>query len=90
MYKSLPPLNAPNEELQLDYAGPLSDGAENQVYILLAIDRFSKYPFAILTKTNGANKILKFLKIIFLLIVFLKRSGRTNILVLKNKFRIAN
>ena len=62
MYKSLTPLNAPNEELQLDHAGPLSNGAGNQVCFLLAIDRFSKYPSAILTKTTGANKILKFLK----------------------------
>ena len=61
IYKPLPLLNAPNEELQLDYAGPLSDGAGNQVYILVAIDRFSKYPSAMLTKTTRANKILKLL-----------------------------
>ena len=62
MYKSLTPLNAPNEELQLDHAGPLSSGAGNQVCFLLAIDRFSRYPSAKLTKTTGANKILKFLE----------------------------
>ena len=61
MNKPLPLLNAHNEELQLDYAGPLSDGTGNQVYILIAIDRSSKYPSAILTKTTGANKTLKFL-----------------------------
>ena len=61
MYKPLPLLNAPNEKLRLDYAGPLSDGAGKQVYILVAIDRFSKYPSAMLTKTTGVNKILKFL-----------------------------
>ena len=65
MCKSLPLLNAPNEELQLDYAGPLSDGAGNQIYILVAIDRVSRYPSAMLTKTTGANKILKFLEICF-------------------------
>ena len=62
MYTSLPLLNGPNEEVHLDYAGPLSDSVRNQVYILVAIDRYSKYPSAILTKTNGANKILKFLE----------------------------
>ena len=62
IYKSLPPLNAPNEEVQLDYAGPLSDGDGNQVYMLVAINRFSKYLSAMLTKTTGANKILKFLE----------------------------
>ena len=49
MYKPLSLLNAFNEELQLDYAGPLSDGEGNQVYILVAIDRFSEYPSAMLT-----------------------------------------
>ena len=65
MYKHLPLLNASNEKLQLDYAGPLSDIAGNQVYILVAIDRFFKYPSAMLTKTPGANKILNFLDIYF-------------------------
>ena len=51
-----------NEELQLDYAGPLSDGVGNQTYILVAIDRYSNYPSAMPTITNGANQILKFLE----------------------------
>ena len=62
MYKSLPLLNAPNEELQLDNAGPLSDGVGNQIHILVAIDRYSKYPSAMLFKTTGANEVLKFLE----------------------------
>ena len=62
MYYSLPLLNAPSEELQLDYAGPLSYVAANQIFILVAIDRYFKYPSAMLTKTTGANKILKLWK----------------------------
>ena len=81
--KSLLLLNAPNEELQLDYAVLLSDGAVNQVYILAAIDRFSKNQSAMITKTTGANKFLKFLEIYMLPIVLVKRSGRFNILVFK-------
>ena len=62
MYKSLPLLNAPNEELQLDNAGPVCDGVCNKIYILVAIDRYSKYPSALLFKTTGANEVLKFLE----------------------------
>ena len=44
-----------NEELQLDYAGPLSDCAGN-VYILVAIDGYSKYPSAMITRSTGGKK----------------------------------
>ena len=40
--KPLPPLSAPNQELQLDFAGPLIDDKKGKIYILVAIDRFSK------------------------------------------------
>ena len=60
MYKPLPLSNAPNEQHQLEYAGSLSDGAGYQIHIPVAIDHFSKYPSAMLTKTTGANKILKY------------------------------
>ena len=56
MCKPLPLLNVHKEELQLDYAGPISDGAGNQVCILVAIDRFSKYPWAMLTKKLEPTK----------------------------------
>ena len=60
--KLLPLLSGPNEELQLDYAGPLLDSDGNSIYILVAIDRFSKYPSAKITRSTGGLKIIKFLK----------------------------
>ena len=60
--KPLPLLNEPSREIQLDYAGLLSDGAGGQIYILVAIDRYSKYTSVMLTRKTGAKKILKFLK----------------------------
>ena len=42
--KPLPPLSAPNQELQLDFAGPLIDDKKGKIYISVAIDRFSKFP----------------------------------------------
>ena len=52
--KPLPLLKVANQEIQLDYAGPLSDGSRGQIYILVAIDRYSKFSSNLLTKTTGA------------------------------------
>ena len=60
--KPLPPLSAPNQELQLDFAGPLIDDKKGKIYILVAKDCFSKFPSVMLTKTTSANKIVKFLR----------------------------
>ena len=48
----LPPLVAPNEELQLDFAGPLQDEKGKKIFILVAVDRFSKFPSALLKKNR--------------------------------------
>ena len=60
--KPLPLLSGPYEELQLDYAGPLLDSDGNNIYILVAINRYSKYPSAMITRSTGSRKIIKFLK----------------------------
>ena len=54
--KPLPLLSGPNEELQLDYAGPLLDSYGNSIYILVAIDRYSKYPSAMITRSTGDGR----------------------------------
>ena len=36
----------PNEEVQLDFAGPLPDELNRNAYILVAIDKWSKFPTA--------------------------------------------
>ena len=55
------PCVEPNQEIQIDFGGPIFDEKGNEVYFLAAIDRFSKYPTAyIYDKANGPN-VLKFL-----------------------------
>ena len=55
------PCVEPNQEIQIDFVGPIFDEKGNEVYFLAAIDRFSKYPTAfIYDKANGPN-VLKFL-----------------------------
>ena len=57
---TLPPIVAPNKELQLDFAGPLQDEKRKKVFILVAVDRLSKFPSALFTKKTGTKKSLSF------------------------------
>ena len=55
------PCVEPNQEIQIDFGGPIFDEKGDEIYFLAAIDRFSKYPTAsIYDKANGPN-VLKFL-----------------------------
>ena len=55
------PCVEPNQEIQIDFGGPIFDEKGNEVYFLGAIDHFSKYPTAyIYDKAIGPN-VLKFL-----------------------------
>ena len=58
----LPKLTGPIQELQLDFAGPILDDKGEKIFLLVAIDRFSKFPSFLITKSNGAKKVIKFLK----------------------------
>ena len=60
--QSLPQLTGPNQELQLDFAGPIVDDKGVKIFLLVAIDRFSKFPSVLITKTTGAKKVTKFLE----------------------------
>ena len=42
----LPPLAEPNEEVQLDFAGPIIDEQRKESYIIASVDRYSRYPHA--------------------------------------------
>ena len=59
--QSLPTLSGPNQELQLDFAGPILDDKGSKIFLLVATDRFSKFPSVLISKTTGATKVTKFL-----------------------------
>ena len=59
--KPLTLLSSPNEEFQLNYAEPLQDSAGNIINILLAIDRYSKYPSRMITRSTEGKEIISFL-----------------------------
>ena len=52
----------PNEEIQIDFGGPIKNDQDKDVYFITCIDRYSKYPTVrIFEKANGAN-LVKFLR----------------------------
>ena len=60
--KPLPLLTRPGQEVQSDYAGPLEDFKGKKIYLLVAIDRYSKFPSVKITKSTGGKSSIKFLR----------------------------
>ena len=58
--KNLDILSEPNQETQLDFAGPIKSKTRGNVYILVAVDRFSKWPAAQICKNTDTQTVLKF------------------------------
>ena len=55
-----PPLDNPNEEIQLDFIGPMTEN-NRRFYILLSIDRYSKWPAASFCTSTDGETAVKFL-----------------------------
>ena len=51
-----------NECVQLDFWGPINYLNESKKYVLVAVDRFSRWPSAMVCNSNRSDKIVKFLK----------------------------
>ena len=58
---SLPPLNSPNAEIQLDFISPITDN-NRRFYILLSMDRFSKWPAACFCRSTDGEAAVKCLE----------------------------
>ena len=58
----LPALFEPDEELNLDFAGPLDNTWGNNKYILLCIDRFSKFPSTKITSSTSSKTAIELLQ----------------------------
>ena len=57
----LPTVKEPNQEMELDFAGPLPLVWGTKKYILVCVDRFSKFPSAQITSSTSAKSIINFL-----------------------------
>ena len=58
----IPEPKEPNESIQLDFWGPINYLKESKKYVLVAVDRFSRWPSAMVCNSNRSDKIIKFLK----------------------------
>ena len=56
------PVVEPNEEDQLDFAGPLPNELNKGAYILVAVDKWSKFPSAKVVSNTTADVALKFMQ----------------------------
>ena len=60
-FKAHTPCIVPNREIQIDFAGPINNEEEHEIYILTCNDRFSKYPSAEIFENANASNVIKFL-----------------------------
>ena len=56
------PVVEPNERVQLDFAGPLPDELNKDAYILVAIDKWSKFTKAKVVSNTTADIAIKFMQ----------------------------
>ena len=61
-FKALTPCIVPNQEIQIDSAGPINNQKEHEICILTCTDRFSKYPSAEFFENLNASNVKNFLK----------------------------
>ena len=60
-WKPLLNCSEPNEEIQIDFGGPITKEKDQDICFLACIDRFSNYPTVeVFEKANGPN-VIKFL-----------------------------
>ncbi len=58
---NFPNLSEIGEEVQVDFVGPLYNEAGKKRYLVVAIDQFSKWPFAKVTRSCNAKSVIKLL-----------------------------
>ena len=57
-WQSLLNSSEPNEEINIDFGGPITNEKDQDIHFLACIDRFSKYPtVGVFDKANGPNVI---------------------------------
>ena len=60
--KPLEKLVEPNQEIQLDFMGPILDNRGREKYVLACIDRFSKFPTVKVVNGPKCHEVLNFLR----------------------------
>ena len=59
-WKPLLTCTEPNEEIQIDFGGPITNEKEQDIYFLACFDRFSKFPTVEVSEKANEPNVLKF------------------------------
>ena len=57
----LPKCSEPNDEIQIDFGGPILNEKSIEQYFITSIDRYTKYPIAEIVNNASGPNVLKFL-----------------------------
>ena len=62
LFTALDAVVEPNKEIQMDFAGPLPDKNNKEVYILVGVDRFSRFQSAKVVTITKADTIIRIMQ----------------------------
>ena len=62
LFTALDAVVEPNKEIQMDFAGPLPDENNKEVYILVGVDRVSRFQSAKVVTITKADTIIRFMQ----------------------------
>ena len=57
----LPKWIEPNDEIQIDFGGPIINEKGKEQYFIINVDRYSKYPIAEIVSNASGTNVIKFL-----------------------------
>ena len=61
-WEPLPKCVEPNDEIQIDFVGPILNEKGIKQYFITSVDRYSKYPTADILNNGSGTNLIKFLK----------------------------
>ena len=73
----LPKCNEPNDEIQLDFGGPILNEKGIEQYFFTSIDRYSKYPTAEIVNNALGSNVIKFLNQYIYIYIYIYISTRS-------------
>ena len=83
--KPLPLLTQPGQEVQLDYAGPLENHRGKKIYLLAALDKYSKFLLVKVTKSTSGKCTVNVFRSYWIYTAFQSQYGTINIQDLRRK-----
>ena len=74
----LPKCSEPNDEIQLDFGGPILNEKGIEQYFITSIDRYSKYPTAEIINNASGSNVIKFLNQYIYIYIYISTRSTKN------------